>query len=138
MDAATLRAIRSRATGITALFLLVSALWAAPSTAADSRYELVMVHQDGCYECQAWDNLLGPIYPKTSEGRFAPLRRVDLRGARPDDLEFKYRPFVTPTFILVENGKELGRIEGNPGDEFFWIYLDRLLSDHTDFKADPS
>lgn len=138
MDAAILRVVRGRLARLAGLALLVWGFMAQGSMAADSRYELIMVHQDGCYECQAWDNLLGPIYPKTSEGQFAPLRRVDLRGEQPDDLDFKFRPFITPTFILVENGKELGRIEGNPGDEFFWIYLDRLLSDHTDYAADPS
>lgn len=33
----------------------------------------------------------------------------------------------TPTFVLIENGEELGRIEGYPGDAFFWGLLDRLL-----------
>ena len=27
----------------------------------------------------------------------------------------------TPTFVLAEDGKEVGRIEGYPGDEFFWV-----------------
>ena len=30
--------------------------------------------------------------------------------------------------MLVENGKEVGRIEGYPGDEFFWVRLDNLLA----------
>ena len=29
--------------------------------------------------------------------------------------------------MLVENGQEVGRIEGYPGDEFFWGLLERLL-----------
>ena len=33
----------------------------------------------------------------------------------------------TPTFVLVANGEEVGRIEGYPGDAFFWGLLDRLL-----------
>jgi hypothetical protein len=33
----------------------------------------------------------------------------------------------TPTFVLVDNGQEVGRIEGYPGDAFFWGLLERLL-----------
>lgn len=138
MDARILRAFWAR------LALALTIAFAPGLTSAETDpgpsdgYQLIMIHQQGCYECQAWDNLLGPIYPKTSEGAFAPLRRVDLRGDQPEDLDLKFKARITPTFILVKAGKELGRIEGNPGDEFFWIYLDRLLSDHTDFEAEPS
>ena len=29
--------------------------------------------------------------------------------------------------MLVENGQEVGRIEGYPGDAFFWGLLERLV-----------
>ncbi|MBL3206218.1 thioredoxin family protein, partial [Klebsiella pneumoniae] len=32
----------------------------------------------------------------------------------------------TPTFILVDGGREIGRIEGYPGADFFWGLLERL------------
>ena len=39
-----------------------------------------------------------------------------------------YAPIrYTPTFVLIEDGKEIGRIEGYPGDEFFWVRLENLL-----------
>lgn len=103
-----------------------------PFMAAD----LVMVEQDGCHWCAKWDAEIAPIYPKTEEGKRAPLRRVDLRDL-PDDIEFTSRPVFTPTFALVENGQELGRIEGYAGDEFFWFILAKLLDDHN-VKADQT
>lgn len=33
----------------------------------------------------------------------------------------------TPTFVLVEHDSEIGRIEGYPGEDFFWSLLERLL-----------
>jgi hypothetical protein len=36
----------------------------------------------------------------------------------------------TPTFVLADNGREVGRIEGYPGDAFFWGLLESLL-EHT-------
>lgn len=91
--------------------------------------ELVMVEQHGCHWCEQWNAEIGPIHPKTEEGRRAPLRRVDLR-ALPDDIVFASPPVFTPTFVLVENGEELGRIEGYAGDEFFWFLLNNLLNAH--------
>ncbi|MBW4709139.1 hypothetical protein KX928_15210 [Roseobacter sp. YSTF-M11] len=96
-----------------------------PLMAAD----LVMVEQHGCHWCARWNEDIAHIYPKTDEGRRAPLRRVDLHDL-PDDITFVSRPVFTPTFVLVEDGKELGRIEGYAGDEFFWFLLGKLLDAH--------
>jgi thioredoxin-related protein len=101
-------------------FFLVSArnAWAA---------ELVMLEQKGCIWCERWNAQIGPIYPKTSEGRIAPLRRVDIDKAIPADLRQIRIDRLTPTFILVEKGVEIDRLRGYPGDEFFWFLLDSML-----------
>ncbi len=112
-----------------ALALLLGCAF-VPATAAD----LVMVEQRGCHWCAQWNEEISHIYPKTDEGKRAPLRRVDLRDL-PDDVEFTSRPVFTPTFVLVEDGQELGRIEGYAGDEFFWFLLGRLL-DENDITAE--
>ena len=98
--------------------------------------ELVMVEQRGCHWCAQWDAEIAPIYPKTDEGARAPLRRVQMRDL-PDDIDFASRPVFTPTFVLVEDGRELGRIEGYAGDEFFWFVLGQLLDAHPDATALP-
>ncbi len=108
---------------VTRLASLVLALGVAlPALAA----ELVMVERQGCHWCERWNAEIAPIYPKTDEGRRAPLRRVDIK-ALPDDLALASQPVFTPTFVLVEEGRELGRIEGYAGDEFFWFLLTQLL-----------
>jgi hypothetical protein len=33
----------------------------------------------------------------------------------------------SPTFVLAQDGQEIGRIEGYPGEAFFWGLLERLL-----------
>ncbi|HYD65037.1 MAG TPA: hypothetical protein VED21_06140, partial [Azospirillum sp.] len=71
---------------------------------------------------------VGPAYPRTAEGRAAPLRRVDLRAPRPDDLKAIAGVVHTPTFVLVEDGREVGRILGYPGDAFFWGLLAELVA----------
>ncbi len=93
--------------------------------------ELVMVEQAGCHWCARWDDEIAHIYPKTEEGRIAPLRRVDLRQL-PEEITFTSKPVFTPTFVLVQDGEELGRLEGYNGDEFFWFLLAKLIDNHAD------
>lgn len=83
---------------------------------------LLMAEEKGCYWCAKWNQEIAHIYPKTAEGRTAPLERYDLHSEKPD-VVFDKRVHFTPTFILVEDGKELGRIEGYPGEDFFWGLL---------------
>lgn len=92
-----------------------------------SGLELVMVEEQGCFWCARWREEVGPEYPITPEGIAAPLRRVDIRQPIPDDLSFTTRTVYTPTFILVSDGQEIGRIEGYPGEDFFWGLLGRLI-----------
>jgi hypothetical protein len=88
--------------------------------------ELVMFRRDGCPWCAKWDREIGPIYSKTEFNRRAPLRLVNL-DHDPDPPIAHSRIIYTPTFVLAEDGKEVGRIEGYPGDEFFWVRLENLL-----------
>lgn len=101
------------------------------ATAAATAAELVMVRQDGCHYCEQWEADVGSAYHKTDEAERAPLRRVDIT-ALPDDVDFDGAPVFTPTFVLVEDGRELGRIEGYPGEHFFWPLLAQLLDAHPD------
>ena len=102
------------------LAALVLVLLSAPAARAA---ELVMFEQKGCVWCQRFDRDIAPAYEKTDEGRRAPLRRVDIAKAMPPDLAFVRRERFTPVFVLVDNGREFGRIRGYPGDTFFWGLL---------------
>ena len=67
------------------------------------------------------------IYPKTLEGDVAPLQRIDIHSKLSTDIILKSSPQFTPTFIVVSNNKEVGRIEGYPGEDFFWGLIDKIL-----------
>ncbi len=121
----------AKAAAIFVFSLFVSVLSSIPAKAL----ELVMVEQQGCSYCEMWDEQIADIYPKTAEGRFAPLRRMDITETDSADVTFARTVNFTPTFVLVEAGQELGRIEGYPGEDFFWWMLTRLLMDNTTFEG---
>jgi hypothetical protein len=95
--------------------------------------ELVMFEQAGCTWCEIFDREIAPIYPKTTEGQRAPLRRVNIDHTLPPDLAFVEVERLAPLFVLVENGREIGRIRGYPGEDNFWGLLGVLIK-----KLDPS
>ena len=61
------------------------------------------------------------------EGRAAPLLVVDRDGPYPDGLALARRPWLTPSFILLQGGIEIARFEGYPGaGKFFPVLRDML------------
>lgn len=103
--------------------LIGLALWAVPARAA----ELIMFERAACPWCEAFDREIAPIYPKTASGKLAPLRRVDIYGKLPADLAFVQVERITPVFVLVDQGRELGRIRGYPGEDHFWGLFDAMV-----------
>tara|TARA_Y200000002_G_C22674937_1_gene661634 strand:+ start:942 stop:1355 length:414 start_codon:yes stop_codon:yes gene_type:complete len=96
--------------------------------------ELIMVEQQGCYYCLEWKDQLGHIYPKTPEGKYAPLKTIDITEV--DELKGLQRDVIfTPTFVLMENEMELGRLEGYSSEDFFWELLEVILEKETEYTA---
>lgn len=115
------------------LALAAGLLLALPATAGD--LSLVMVERAGCAWCARWNAEIAPIWPKTDEGRAAPLRRVDLNAPAPEDLTLNGRVVFTPTFILTDDGQEVARLEGYPGEDFFWPLISDMI---TQVKSAPT
>ncbi|MEL6277587.1 MAG: hypothetical protein AAF661_17630 [Pseudomonadota bacterium] len=114
------------------LAVAVSIAWflghgAGVASAQERKLELVMFEAAYCEWCDLWNEEIGVVYHKTDEGASAPLRRVDLHGERPSDLTQVKRLHYTPTFVLMSDGEEVGRILGYPGEHFFWPMLQKLL-----------
>ena len=110
------------------LAALTAAVWTLPAAARTVHAaELVMFESPLCEWCEAWDREIGVVYHKTEEGRLAPLRRVERHAPRPEDLGAVDAIVYTPTFVLVDRGRELGRITGYPGEDHFWGLLGVLL-----------
>ena len=113
-----------------ALVVLLPALdglsWRAAAQPV-STTELVMFVEPGCPWCRRWDQEVGAAYPRSPEGQRAPLRRVHIAEARRAGFSLAGAVTVTPTFVLVDGGNEIGRITGYPGPDFFWSMLVELI-----------
>ncbi len=107
-----------------ALVLLAAGHLVAAHPASAAR--LIMFNSPVCEWCEVWEEQIGVIYHRTPEARRAPLTRVDI-----DDQDtisgLERRITYTPTFVLLEKGREKGRITGYPGEDFFWGMLEILL-----------
>lgn len=105
------------------LLAIVTWLGAAAPAAA---LELVMFSRPGCPYCVKWDREVAPIYVISEEGKRAPLVRRDI-SARTPALKLMEPVIYTPTFVLVDQGAEIGRITGFINDDMFWGTLGKLL-----------
>jgi len=89
--------------------------------------ELLVIEQPHCPYCERFNAEIATAYPRTAEGKRAPLVRLQLNDRWPDPYSQIKPATYTPTFILVENGVEVDRMLGYPGDEYFWFLLNELL-----------
>lgn len=108
--------------------LILTALVAAFVTAkAAQAAELVYFNSTACSVCEQWDEEVGVLYHKTNEAQRFPLRPQDIHDDKPADLAFVKGIAFTPTFVMVEDGKEVGRIVGYISDYFFWEQVASLI-----------
>lgn len=102
---------------------LLSLVWLSAGPVKSA--ELVMFERDGCVWCLRWNREIGAVYDRTDEGRRLPLRRVN--AGRPPGFALAGPVIYAPTFVVVDNGREIGRITGYAGQDSFWGLLGKLI-----------
>ena len=90
--------------------------------------ELLMFESPGCAWCKRWHAEVGPGYPKSREGLRAPLQLREVARSSEAGNLLANPITVSPTFVLVDDGREIGRIVGYPGADFFWGLLAELVA----------
>lgn len=114
------------ASNILLIGALAFAALALPSQARAA--ELLMFESRSCIYCLRWDRDVGSIYDKTAEAKVLPLRRIDIDRQSASGVKLSEPVRYTPTFVVVDGGREIGRIEGFSSDDSFWGLLDRLAA----------
>lgn len=97
--------------------------------------ELLYIFDAQCGACRAFDRDIGSIYPKTEEAGIAPLHPINFKEVHGKIIALEDRQVQldaaivgTPTFILINDGREVDRFSGYSRDELFWMSLQRLLN----------
>lgn len=105
-------------------FLLLALATIGPARA--ETLELLMFERKGCVYCARWDREIGASYALTEEGKKAPLRKIDLDKGQPD-LALDAPVRFSPTFVLMKDGREVGRITGYMNDAMFWGLFSKMV-----------
>jgi thioredoxin-related protein len=113
---------RARSSVLALAFIISTAAYCVQAA------ELVMIDSAACGYCQRFNRDIALTYASTSLGKRAPLRPVSVWNKWPQDLSAVKPVRFTPVFILVDDGKEIGRMYGYKGKEDFWGRLEVLLS----------
>ena len=112
-------------TSLIAALLMMTAALASGSAAAS---ELVMFERDGCVWCARWNREIAPSYDKTDEAKVLPLRRINMDRDKAPGFTLASPVRFTPTFVIVDDGHEIGRITGYMNDESFWGLLGKYAA----------
>ena len=107
--------------------MLLISLFSLTQLAAAEQTKLLMFESSNCYYCDMWNEEVGMIYPKTVEGMAAPIHKIDIFDSLPNGVILSRDVSFTPTFILLNNNFEVARLEGYPGEDFFWSLLSEML-----------
>ncbi len=118
--------------------LIVMALSIAPvralvdletSALPDSRFEVLVVEIDNCIYCGLFRRDVAPTYTTSPRAKSAPMRFVDINAPDVDRLALQGPIDTIPTVLVVESGREVGRITGYVGPEIFFHSLSQILPD---------
>lgn len=101
--------------------------------------ELLMFSSKTCGYCVAFLKEVWPEYVKSSKQNILPLKLVDFDGSIPywftNALDSNKIDGIraTPTFIIFNNGEEIGRMEGYPGKDNFLTNINTYIEQNKEF-----
>lgn len=110
-----------------ALLALALAI-ALPAGADSGRVELLFVDKAGCPWCARFEKEVLPGYGLSEFGKAAPLKRASLDNGQPKEAMLDEPVRFTPTFVLLRDGREVGRIVGYMDNATFYGLLENLLA----------
>jgi len=115
-----INAARNALLALTMVFIQSPAAHANSIGLAD---QMLMITSSSCPWCEAFEDEVGVGYNNSEEAKYFPIHRHDFFEKMPDSYSDIEPAVMTPTFIFIRDGAELGRIIGYPGSELFWWRL---------------
>jgi thioredoxin-related protein len=98
---------------------------AVPST---GNLQLVVMEAEGCIYCTVFRRDVLPSYEESERGKDMPVRFIDVNDVAKAGIELSQPIDILPTFVVVKDNHEVGRIPGYVGPEDFFHSINYLLS----------
>lgn len=93
-----------------------------------SPYELIVIEADGCIYCDLFRRDVLPSYQKSEQGQQMPVRFVDINDVDAATLKLSLPINTVPTFVVVKNRAEVGRVPGYVGPENFYHTINYIMA----------
>ncbi|MCH9808358.1 MAG: thioredoxin family protein [Alphaproteobacteria bacterium] len=100
----------------------------ATVAAPAANLQLVVLEVPGCIYCGIFRRQLLPNYKASKQGRKVPVRFVDLNDPALGEIGLTQPVGVVPTFVVLENNQEIGRIPGYVSHHDFFKAIDHILA----------
>lgn len=92
-----------------------------------SSYELIVLEVPGCIYCRVFRRDVLPAYEISARAREVPMRFIDLNDIDEDKMGLTSPVDVVPTVVLMQDGREVGRITGYLGPESFFHSVSHMM-----------
>jgi thioredoxin-related protein len=99
----------------------------APAPKAGN-FQLVVMEAPGCTYCGIFRRDVLPSYEASERAKELPVRFLDVNDQAASGLDLQTPVDIVPTFIVVKDKKEVGRIPGYLGPENFYHAINHLMS----------
>lgn len=90
--------------------------------------QLVVLEVEDCIYCDVFRRQLLPAYQSSRQGRKAPVRFVDINDPALGEIGLTAPIGTVPTFVVLEDNREIGRIPGLMGHHDFFRAIDYILA----------
>ena len=90
--------------------------------------QLLVMEADGCIYCGIFRRDVLPSYEASERGKDMPVRFVDINDIPKTGIELQSQIDILPTFVIIKDNRESGRIPGYMGPEDFFHSINYLLS----------
>ena len=90
--------------------------------------ELIVMEAPGCIYCTVFRRDVLPAYQSSERAKDVPIRFLDVNDAAVNALGLDEPVNIVPTFVVLKDNREVGRLPGYVGPEAFFHTINYLLS----------
>lgn len=95
---------------------------------ASGNLQLIVMEAPGCIYCTIFRRDVLPAYEVSERGKEMPVRFVDVNDVEQSGIGLDAPIDILPTFVVIKDNHEVGRIPGYVGPENFYHSINYLLS----------